>query len=457
MKKTIFLVVPTLQRIDFLLKTRLFGILRSQTKMVIISRLPRENFLNEIEENEVFFEHLESLKFGTARKNFLRLREVVLKIDTPRLEKEIAIMKSVMAQRPTNKKTAKNIFLKLIRRCLKPIYKILQKIFDEIEEIVFFNKKYERIFKKYKPRAVIIGTLGAEQYDIPVMACARKFKCQIFVADLPWNYLDDKIFSYPRKVYKIFAWNEWWKETLQKEYLVAPQKISIVGSARYDRLRSGSFKPTAKTEFFSKIGLNPEKKLITFAMVGEEWHHFQLSVIEFILEAIKSKRIAYPAQLLVRIGPKHKDVKKYLDLENKYEDFFVEESDKNPKQECVWNLINSSDVILSVFSSMALDAALLDKPMIYIGFTAQKNHPFNKILKKIFDFETIKQALNTGGVSVAFSEDDFIKKLNSAMQNPKNSFNGRKRLVAKFLGEKIKSSGERQAEEILASVKKNID
>ena len=455
MMKTIFLIVPTVQRIDSLLRTEMLGVLRAKAKIVIISPLERENFLSEIAQNNVFFEQLKHLKFGFIRKNFLRLRGLFLKADTPRLEKEAAIMKSVVARRFVNAQDFKNRVLKILRYYFKPVVKIALKFFDKLEEIIFCDREYKKIFKKYEPQAMIVGTLGGDRYDIPWMAIGRENRARIFVSDLSWNYLDDRLFSYPRQVSKIFAWNEWWEKTLQKEYLVGPGKISVVGSARYDRLR-GQFNFERKSEFFSKNGLDSQKKLITFAIGAEEWHPFKLEVIEFILAAIKTKQIAFPSQLLVRIGPKQKKTEKYYHLKNQYEDFFVEEADKNPAQSYVWNLLHSSDVVLSIFSSLALDAALMDKPMIYIGFTTPKNHPFNNILKKIFDFETIKQALDTGGVDVAFDENNFIKKLNSALQSPGILSDGRKRLIAKFLGEKTKPTGRQTAEEILESIKKSL-
>jgi len=452
--KTIFLIVPTVQKIDSLLRAEMLEALRTNAKIIIVSPLEKEFFLHETQKNNVFFEQLKHLKFGFIRKNFLRLREVVLKIDTPRLEKEMAIMKTVMAMRLASNKNFKNTALKFLRYCLKPAMKNIKNFFDKSEEIIFYDGEYQKILKKYEPQAIVVGTLGGDRYDIPWMAIGRANRTQIFVADLPWNYLDNRLFSYPREMTKIFVWNGWWKEILQKEYLVGLDGISAVGSARYDRLM-GQFNFEGKAEFFLKNCLDRQKKLITFAIGAEEWHPFQLEVIEFILEAIKTKQIAFPSQLLVRIGPKQKNIKKYYDLKKKYENFFVEESERKPEQSYVWNLLHSSDVIVTIFSSLALDAALMDKPMIYIGFTAQKKHRFNEILKKIFDFETIKQALDTGGVDVTFDENDFIKKLNLALQNPGMSSDGRKRLITKFLGETAGPAGKKIAEDILQSIEKS--
>ena len=77
MMKTIFLIVPTVQKIDSLLRAEMLEALRTNAKIIIVSPLEKEFFLHETQKNNVFFEQLKHLKFGFIRKNFLRLREVV--------------------------------------------------------------------------------------------------------------------------------------------------------------------------------------------------------------------------------------------------------------------------------------------------------------------------------------------------------------------------------------------
>ena len=106
------------------------------------------------------------------------------------------------------------------------------------------------------------------------------------------------------------------------------------------------------------------------------------------------------------------------------------------------NLINCSDVIINTISTLSLDAACLDKPIICTASGRTANSPEAHYHETSY----YKRLLTTGGVELVYTKEELEKSINNYLIDPLKNSCGRdllrKRLCYKLDG----CSGKRVAD-----------
>jgi CDP-glycerol glycerophosphotransferase (TagB/SpsB family) len=113
-------------------------------------------------------------------------------------------------------------------------------------------------------------------------------------------------------------------------------------------------------------------------------------------------------------------------------------------------LINGSDVVVNMFSTMQLEAALADKPVINVAFDPGPV-PVNQ--KSLTEEETQyhnSRLVRAGGVRLARSREDLIEHINQYLIDPTLDQQGRRTIVERECGPLDGRSAQRIADFILA-------
>lgn len=447
--RTYFFVVPTKFRVNTMLRGTLLAELlrRPDTRVVIVSPFAGEtDFRTEFDHPRVEHLPLAALNFGYLARAALRLREALLKADHPVLQNALAIMRGTRARRVIRGLSMREYLLIAMRRILQPLRPRIAALFDALEERLLYIPAYESACRTYRPEAVVLGTCDADPQDVVWLACARRFSVRAVVVDLPWNYLDDRMFSPPRPA-TICVWSERMAKHLEERFNVARDQIRVTGCLRYDSFAKPP-RVLPREEFLRSIGADPGRKAIVYFLSGAHWHPHQHEVAKLVLTSIRSGTIAENPQLIVRFGPHERGVRDaFQALAREYPDDMVFDwAEETPGMDRVLNLLFHSDISLSIFSSLALDAAILDKPMFYTGFSGfPVPYKDDAAIARIYEFDFVRRALGTGGVRVAYDTSSFLSLLNESLKNPQQDKEGRKELVRHFLGTIDGKAGERIA------------
>ncbi|MDP2696292.1 MAG: hypothetical protein Q8O87_03545 [bacterium] len=449
--KTFFFVIPKIGRANFILGTNIFWHLKNNGhRLIIFSPFDDADFKKKYDGNNIVFLPLVKESQSIITKISLHLRELALTIYRPHLRKSILILKSITAGKALKPSSLEPI-LRLVSWFILPIRKLIMWLFNRWEEIILRRKDYLQSFNEYNPSAVILGTHGSDINDVIFLAHCRIKKVASIVVDFPWSYLDNRMYAYPRPITKYALWNDGWKEELMTTHRIPEKNLEITSSARYDYYVN-EFEPENRESFLQKIGANPQKRLITFGTLSNLWHPFQPEVIVFMLEAIKNGRLPRGLQLRVRLSPGQDEPQRYFDLLKQYPELMLEEADKLPDRNHLTNLFWHSDVTMTVGSSLGTDSCALDKPMIYIGWNGNDNHkPSADVLKLIFEQNFLRQAIDTGGVKIAWTGDQLLQQISDFLQNPNSNQKERAVLIKKFLGKVDGKAGERIAKVVLSS------
>lgn len=321
---------------------------------------------------------------------------------------------------------------------------------------------YDDLFLKYNPELIICNfTLGTSKRSLDryVSAASKKFKTPLVVQLNGWDNLTTKG-TFSIKPDFLFVWNNIMKEEAIKFHDFDSKKIIVTGCPGHDIFwHKSKYIKNNKSDFFIKKKLNPNKKLITYATGGFGIYPNESDLIKTIYNSF-SKYLNHDWQLLIRPHPVYKEedfkgLDNLLENDNVVIDFpgkfdkngIGSDLDKNHLSHFVETLFYS-DVILNFFSTINIDACILDKPVINISFTERAyEKKFDPLRLKNYNhnYDLLKDEY----IPNANSIDDLLK-FTSAFISDSNFFNDKRKIITqnycwKFDGK----SGERVANEII--------
>lgn len=348
------------------------------------------------------------------------------------------------------------IFLKAIKSA-----KTL-KYFDKLETKCAIKSKtaeyYFKIFNEIKPGIVFsVCPLVPDEW-VPIQV-AREMGIKTALYILSWDNLSTKQRP-PFPVDLIFVWNENMERELKKWYPGSESaEVCITSSPQFDFYFDPDF-ILKKEEFFAKFNLDPLRPLIVYSGVTPSLMPEENLIVEKLIEDIKENKVIKNPQLLVRLHPKD-DGSRYYYLREKYKDVaFSIPGEKNkgdinqwsPDYEEIKNLVNivkHCDVLINVASTMTVDSALMDRPVINVKYYLSKNNAKPPWGIYIYETTHYKPLTLTGGFKIAEKHEDLIKYINDYLENPALDREGRKRIKEMVCGNADGKAAQRIARKII--------
>ncbi len=341
---------------------------------------------------------------------------------------------------------------------------------------------YTNLFEKYQPDMVIASTPGWRMDRYLLRESARRGIPNMTVI-VGW----DNSSSYNISGADV-QWATCWSE-LQKEELVKgsdwnPEHVHVGGIPSYD----GYFRKQwlmPRDEYFKLHGLDPKRKLISYA---SSFVHFAPNFpnIEALAKLVSAdslespdspespdslNRLAVPSQLLIRLHPSHFQDKpkifaderaQVFDLEKKYSNVHVVQpvalggslgyyggEDMDEKS----SMMAYSDVLVTVYSTMLVETAVHDTPMIAATIDTpggwNKPKKFSLSLKEIGDWPTHKRFREAKAGRVARDKDELRDALNLYLKDKTIDSKERRQFIEDEITFIDATSGKRTAEFIL--------
>jgi len=321
-------------------------------------------------------------------------------------------------------------------------------------------------FKKYKPDLVFAPTMFSKE-DGRILRLAKKLKIKTITTVKSWDVLTTKAFTRVLAD-KILVFNEYNKKEAIEIGDYKPEQVVVTGFPQFDIYTKKEIL-LPREEFFRKIGADPNKKLILYASPGNWRTPYGHEVLLGLHKAIGDREIKEPVQVLIRFHPKYSSSAEYLTY---LPNFILERpglylaDDKHKSLEGAtdkvfhWtftdqdiihlaNSIYHSDIVINTESTMTLDGAALDKPIILIGYDGfQKLDYWQSILRK-YKRNHYRYVFENKGARLVKNLDELIEAVNSYLENPSLDSEGRESLRKRLMYRVDGNSGKRVAEAVL--------
>jgi len=318
--------------------------------------------------------------------------------------------------------------------------KIVRRIFRWADYTFMPKNKYKEYFEKYKPDMVFTTDIFRTQ-DIYIMREARSRGVFILGMVRSWDNITSKGLN--RIIPDKLVVNN---QIIKKQAIfyndINPEDIYIIGVPHYDRYVTEP--RVSREKLFKKLNLDPNKKMVLISPPTRIYTRDPIApaIIE-VLEPLNAQAVV---RLHLMIGKSNIGT-----LQSTPNKLFIDVPEINPSIEqtdliagddYLADLLYHSDVIISHISTLTIDAAVFNKPSIFIGFDVEQK-PYYKGLRRFHDMEYLQEIRKTGGVKLAESLDELFKYVSQYLANPKLDEEGRKKIVEEYCWKLDAKSSER--------------
>ncbi|MBA3355397.1 MAG: hypothetical protein H0U18_05545 [Pyrinomonadaceae bacterium] len=317
---------------------------------------------------------------------------------------------------------------------------------------------YRRLLKEIKP-SVLFCSHQRPPIILPPVLAAKSLGIPTATFIFSWDNLTSKgRIAAPFDHYMV--WSEHMRRELLRYYPdVSPEKIHIVGTPQFDPYANEKML-WSREEFFSRVGADPSRPLICYSggdagTCPEDPEH-----VGVLLELIRAGRIKENPQILLRPMPVD-DGSRYSNVRRNYPELIYLQPTWLHTEPGDWsrvmplledlqflaNLTHYADLNVNLASTMTLDFAIHDKPIVNIAFDVASPPPFGKPLwDYYYRFEHYRPVVELGAARFARSPEELVTHIDAYLENPSLDRDNRRRLVELEVGVPLGQSGQRIVE-----------
>lgn len=308
------------------------------------------------------------------------------------------------------------------------------KLVPLLYEQVFRSRPFKKIFERYRPDLVFVSAL-AFYPDIEVVAEAKRWGVKTMGMTPNWDHLNK--YYIPQHVDTLLVQNMPMKREAVIYHGYDEDQIQLIGFLQFDKYVPRNRFAMPRDEYFKEMSLRPDRKVIAY-FSNSAFTLNEGDILAEIAQWIRSGKFKQPAQLLVRpyVSPRSMalEERKYENLKNDPDIVFnwrkIDEQEESVRY--FVSMMYYADVVISLFSTTALEAAVFDKPTLTVGFDGYKKCPPHQSITRLEKLTYFKNVIDTGGVRIVRSFDDLHEKLQAYLDNPQLDQDKRALLVEKL-------------------------
>ena len=320
---------------------------------------------------------------------------------------------------------------------------------------------YRELFERERPSLVCSTAplMAAEWLPLQV---ARSLGIRTAVAVLSFDNISSKS-RLPLPCDAVLVWSERMADEVARYYPgLDPDSIEVTGAPQFDYYRDPRYLQT-RTQFCAGVGADPRRPLVVYAGVTPSLMPHEPEIVASLAAAMRRGEVHDAAQLLVRLHPKD-DGSRWQALRTAFPEvvFTVPGAAHHGRLEA-WepvdddvrlmvNTVCHGDVHINVASTMTIDAAVADRPVINVQFDLRPAGAAPSWGLSIYRYTHYRPVVETGAMRLATSPTQLVEHVNRYLADPSLDAEGRQRLVAQECGVVDGHAGRRAAEALLSVV-----
>jgi hypothetical protein len=320
---------------------------------------------------------------------------------------------------------------------------------------------FEPLFEKYTPDLVFSATVY-DASDFRLLKYAAGVGVRSIGMIKSWDNLTSKDFLliHPDR---LIVHNELIRDDAITYGLYPADRIFVSGIPQFDVYTRDGFN-MEREEFFSTQRLDPNKKLIVYAAVGSWLFRKESEAIRMLSDIISSGELGYPAQLYVRLHPAYtSDDESIKTLPNTVVFRPGKVDPAKPGLRSAWEFdveetrtlaatLRHADVTINCGSTMSIEAAFFDAPIINLDFDGEVNDPYWLSVRRMYRREHYLPLQRSGGIRFPKNRRELVADLRAYLADRSLDSDGRERIVREECVSRDGLAGKRIAEYILRNV-----
>jgi len=327
----------------------------------------------------------------------------------------------------------------------RPVPKSMQELFSQEKPDMLFSTDVQIDLD-------FDATIAAHKNNIPVVGMVRS-----------WDNPTSRGGLVPYIHTSLLVWSPYIAGKMEHVQHYPRERIRLVGIPHFDWYTKDIIVPREK--FFQKFGIDPKKKMILFAGIGDFHAPHEIEVLELIARAFGEHKIenADNCVLVFRPHPAFRfDEDSVKRLKNVVFDSGIssysgrDRSSWEMEQEQVVYLANSlahCDVLVTTASTMTVDAVAFDKPVVCVAFDGTSIEPYWRSVRRFYhDYSHYIALSRIKGFAIAYTRESLVAHINEYLNNPNLDAGGRKRIRDEFIWKLDGHSAERIADILLKTL-----
>src|SRR3989344_3035590 len=310
---------------------------------------------------------------------------------------------------------------RIIAGTLGKIDFVKSKIVPSLHLRIFNERPFREIFDKYQPSLVLIPHLYG-WYDTLVLSEARRRGIKSIGMASGWDHLDK--YFLPFKVDMLMAQSNQIKRAAMEFQNYRPENISLVGYPHFDFIEDRKYE-MSREAILESLNFPKDSKFILYVS-NSTYCPDEPEVIDEILKWADEKRFGDDVYLVIRPysggrgQDKEFDRKKFEKFENHPRVRFYKREFWGDLEKSIYfvNIMRHADVVIAVYTTMALEAAVLDRPLVATAFDGHSARPLRRSIRRFEAFEHFKDVLKIGAMKSTRSFDELFEALDSYLKNP---------------------------------------
>jgi hypothetical protein len=442
--KKLLIILPRGESIKNFVYSGITDALRKEYEVVFFSVVPNQEIKEYlISKCDDFYELNESEITNKYADEVLRILQIAHGKILNSVTGNFRIVKADFE----SKKRFKSRVVRKIRKTIASFYtsqKSLIKLTNYFIKSNYSNPKvieYEKSLKAILPDVVFNTSHIHNVISLDLMYAVKKLKIKSATFLFSWDNLTSQGRILPGYD-NYFTWNHKIKNDLLKYYSnIKKDNVFVTGTSQFDFHFDEKF-IDSKEKLYDFLKIPYDKKIVLYSTGMAYYVPKEHVVVKEISKVLK--KIDKNIQLVVRIYAKDNNTEYYKLRENNESisipDHFWELNHLTPtiKDITLFNsLINHCSIGINVASTVSLDLAILNKPIINIAFNPPGENIYPSDYEKIYDFDHYKPIIESGAISLAKNSGELEDQLRMYLENPKTHQIERKKLVNDFFGAEL--------------------
>jgi hypothetical protein len=297
----------------------------------------------------------------------------------------------------------------------------------------------ERLFDAHRPALLVVSSPGLILSEVPLLRTAARRRVRSVAIDPSWDNFTNKLLPV-RRVDRLIVWNDLMKQQAIELHGYQADDIRVAGTPQWDLYFTDRHATTRET-FCRRVGADPSKKLIALTTTPHELYAHHDHVLRVLTRALETNAWRTPAQLLVRLHPRD-DRRHYAAFEG-IPNLIIEKPFRetvqagdgmavdftSDSQQHLFDTMRHSDVIVNVASTLAIEAAIVDTPVVNIAFDGEEPSPFERSARRYYRFTHYVNVTRHHAVRVADTPAQLVDEIGRYLDDPSRDRDGRRRVV----------------------------
>lgn len=325
--------------------------------------------------------------------------------------------------------------------------KLLRELWLAMERRVFPGREFDEIIRRLAPSLVITTDYASHAAEIRLLRAAHRVGCPTVSIVYSWDNLSSKgiMGEVPGA---LVVWNQIMAGEADAFHQYPRSRVHITGAAQFDVYFRKDLL-ASREECCRRWGLDPDRPILAFGTITSRYFPYSLEVLEMLLEARVKGDIPADLQILVRLHPQtmhgeHRDevVERIIAHAGTVAGLHINVpavrcwgslySPVPGDQKELAEILRHSVALMHPGSTLSIDAAAMDCPIIGIAFDGRQTLPYGLSIRRWWDFSYMAPVVESGAVDLVRSGAELNAVVTEVCRDRSRKAKERKALAARL-------------------------